>query len=78
MNSKDYLNARLQNLMNLRSTYFAVVITLTGGIVSLFRDITIINLILIPIGVLIDFFFLTQIFNITKQINKVLKMIKEI
>lgn len=72
----EYFKSKLQNLMNLRSAYFAVVIAVTGGVVSLFRDVSILNLILIPIGLLIDYFFLSQIFNITTQINKIIKQIR--
>ena len=74
----EYYKSRLQDFMNLRSTYFAIVITLTGGIISLFNNLTLLNKILIVLGTVIDYFFLIQIFVITKQMRKILKIIRSL
>ena len=73
-----YLEAKLQNLINLRSTFFALVITLTGGIASLLHNISILNTILITAGCLIDYVFINQIFRVTDQINKILEILKRL
>ena len=75
--TRKYFEYRLQNLINLRSTYYAVIIALTGGTVSLFDNLSILHIFLIIVGCLIDYVFINQMFEVTTQINKLLKYLKE-
>ena len=76
-NLRKFFEYKLQNLMNLRSVYYAVIIALTGGVVSLLDKLTNLHIFLILIGSIIDYIFINQIFVVTTQINKILKFLKE-
>ena len=51
-------------------------IALTGGNISLFYNLSILNIILLVIGIITDYFFFVQIIVITKQMNKILKILR--
>ena len=71
------LEYKINNLISLRTTYYSIVIVLTGGLVSLFYHTNILNIVLLVIGCSIDYFFVNLIIKITAQINSLIKLLEE-
>ena len=68
---------KINNLMNLRTTYYSIVVVLTSGLITLFYNITPLNIILLIIGSFIDYLFIKIIMQIMQHINKLIKLSEE-
>ena len=78
MENKDLkkIEFEIQNLLALRTGYNAIVIVLTGGLISiLFNDINMFKGILFIIGLLLDYLYLFKSLSATKQINLQIKRV---
>ena len=78
MENKDLkkIEFEIQNLLALRTGYNAIVIVLTGGLISiLFNDINMFKGILFIIGLLLDYLYLFKSLSATKQINLLIKRV---
>ncbi len=71
------LEYKLNNLINLRTTYYSIVLVLTGGLISLFYNVNFLNILLLIIGCFMDYFFISLIIKITAQINMLIKLSEE-
>ncbi len=71
----NQFNKLIDNLINLRTTYYSIVVVLTGGIIGLFYNLSVLNIILMLIGLGADSFFVLNIINLHKKINKLIKFI---
>lgn len=67
------LDKRIDNLINLRSTYFLIIITITGGIIGILYNFSTLNKILLIAGIVSDIYFFFLLYNITNQIHKLIK-----
>ena len=78
MNEREIksLEIKAQNLMNLRSTYSAVIIALTGCLFGLLYNISVFNVIVLIIGGLIDYMFLIAYFKTISSINKIVTILR--
>ena len=75
MNEK-IIKANLDNIINLRTTYYSMMFVLTGSLVNLCYDLTAFNICLLVIGVFIDCYFLLKLNNLSMRIKKLLKLMR--
>ena len=68
--NKDYLNGKLQNLINIRNVYVTIILALTGYLFGTYKNVS--GLILFSAS-FIDIIFIINYFRINNKIDKVLK-----
>lgn len=73
----EEIKLEVQNLIALRTGYNAIIIVLTGGLIGLFYNITILNITLLVLGVLLDLLFLSKSNQVTKRIYFLIKKVGE-
>ena len=69
------LEIKAQNLMSLRSAYFTIVIGMTGFLFGLLYHISLLNIFLLVLGGVVDWFFVLVISSLSKQINKLIRFL---
>lgn len=74
----EYSKEKLNNLIQMRTNLFAVVIVLTGGLFSmLFMNISIVKIILLmSIGTYFDFIFISNLLSTNQKIEKCLEELR--
>ena len=79
MNDREFKTTeiKINNLVNLRTTYYSIVIVLTGGVIGLFYNINFLNIILLFVGIILDYLSILTIINITQRINKLFQLLEE-
>lgn len=70
---REYLKLKLNNLVNIRNIYAAVIIALTGYLFSMFMHVS--KLILFCTA-FIDFIFIMNYISINSKIDRILKIIR--
>lgn len=73
---REYLSKLIDNLINLRTTYFSIGVVVSSGIISLFYNISILNLFLLVLGLFFDCAIILNIIHLNKRINKLLKFLR--
>ncbi len=77
MNNKDKIKTEINNLIALRAIYFSVVIVLTGGIIGLLYNYSLLNFCLFIIGSILDFIYLTSAYETSKRITVLIKELRD-
>ena len=75
MENKEKINAQINDLIALRSSYMTYLLVLTGGLIGLFYNINPLNIFLLITGSLIGWFILCILSGITKKLNKLYKIL---
>ena len=80
MNEKKFeiLKAKLDNLINLRTTYFSIGVVVSSGIIGLFYNISTLNIILLILGLLFNYSIVSTIASLNLRINKIFKLMEEL
>ena len=72
-----YIELKFQDNISLRNYYHLVIIGVTGGIIGLLYNLTILNFILFFIGIFIDYIFIIKAYNISKENYFLMNKVKE-
>ena len=72
-NKIKQIEIKSNSLIALRTAYILIIIVLTGGLIGLMYNISSLNIILLVIGTIIDYLFIIAVFQLTKQINELIK-----
>lgn len=75
--NKEKVNAEIANLIALRNIYFSIVVVLTGGLIGLFYNYSLLNLSLFILGTILDFIYLSSAYGVSKKINSLIKKLEE-
>lgn len=62
-----YIELKIQDNIALRNYYQLAVIAITGGIISLFYNMSILNIVLFFIGLSADYIFISRAYGLSKE-----------
>lgn len=71
---------QIENLINnyahLRNIYMSIIVVLTGGIIGLFYNISVLNISLLCIGIFLDVKYYFRAKSYSKKINSLIKQME--